>query len=249
MNDYLSATGISLAKDTSLGVEKNALFIPSDEREFNYLMLDWAKRQPVSPLGFIDVAAGWGVEARTLAINGFPCIAQDSDTKTVETSLHTDSKLGKAEQLDYKDNSFSGILNKSVWIFLSPEQRESFLKESQRTLVNGGSVLIQSEKSDIHRARYLPKTSDIAQCLPSFDFKKYGERCDEEWRMGVEQLREQGNEIFQIEYSCLVRDIKNLAKQADLAVVNLIEYGFDHPLSRQNRCVKQAGFIIELQKI
>lgn len=249
MKDYLITSGTSLALDTVPGVEQTALFKPQAEPEFNIKLLEWAKRQPSSPLGFIDVAAGWGVEAQTLALNGFYCIAQDADPKTVDISLHSDSRLGSAEKLNYPDNSFSGILNKSVWIFLSPEQRASFLKEAQRTLVNGGSVLIQSEKSDIHRARYLPKTSDIAQCLPSFDFKKYGDRCDEEWRLEIERLRGYGHEIFQIEYSCLVSDIVDLASQSGLKMVDLIEYGYNHPLSLQNRCVKQSGFVIALQKI
>lgn len=229
-------------------IDEKIIHHSPEEPTFYPILLDWANRQPSSPIGFLDVAAGIGKEAKVLGENGYTCIAQDPSVEMIRNNQHNITKLGSAEKLDYPDNSLSGIINKSAWIFLSLLQRRLFLHEAQRTLVPGGSILLQSERTDIHRAYYKPRGSEIAQCLPSTDFNKYGDVCYEEWLLEIARLKME-HEVALIQYSCLPSDVVILANQAGLIKVAMIEYGLDHPLATQNRWIRQSGFIIELQKV
>jgi len=227
------------AFETKGEVEKSNL-----EVAFNVIMLDWARKQPASPLGFIDVASGLGIEAKTLFDNGFPSIAQDPSAEMVKHNVHGFARVGNAHQLDYPDSSFSGILIKDAWLFLSPEQRLAFLQEAKRTLVDDGSVLLQSERADVHRGRYLPKESQISQTLSSFDFSSY-----QEWLNKIAEMQKDGDSFYAIEYACLPEDVEKLTSHIGLQPTTRAEYDSKHSLATQSRWVKRSGFILELKKV
>ncbi|MDD2822543.1 MAG: class I SAM-dependent methyltransferase [Candidatus Daviesbacteria bacterium] len=246
----LTSTNTKTSLKTRVQAFEAAHFIGDKDREeteFHPFLLEWASRLPKSSLGFIDVAAGAGFEARLLANNGYPCIAQDPSEEVARISKHQVTRVGKAEELEFKDASFSGVLMKDSWMFLSPEQKQIFMTEAFRVLVPGGSVLLQSQREDAHRAWYMPNKSDIIQKLSSFDFLKYGDSWYEKWLEAVVDLQKEG-EIYIIEYSCMPNDTENLANQAGLLRKNLTEYGWNHPLAVKNRWERSGGFIIELQK-
>lgn len=215
----------------------------SEETAFSSVLLAWAKRQPHSEMGFIDVAAGRGIEAATLTANGFPCIAQDPSEEMTQASKNSIVKLGSAEKLNFPDSSFSGILIKDAWLFLPPHVRRSFFAEAMRTLVSTGSVLLQSERADVCRARYVPNDSEISQTLSSFDFSTY-----EDWLQELARLQKQEN-VYSVEYECLPESVEKLAHQAGFLTTKMTEYDRNSLLSTQSRWVKKAGFILELKKI
>jgi ubiquinone/menaquinone biosynthesis C-methylase UbiE len=206
------------------------------------LLSGWAQRQPPSPLGFLDLAAGLGIEAKMLADKGFSVIAQDPSEVMVAGNHHTNAKVGKAERLEYSDNSFSGLILKDAFMFLSPIQRKAMFKEALRTLVPGGSLFILSEKTDAHRARYLPNDSKFSQTLPSTDFESY-----EAWLKAAQEL-EKDNSIFAIEYMCSPTELVAQAEEAGFTVVQSEVYDRKHPLSLENRWLTNPGFIMELRK-
>lgn len=214
------------------------------EPEFTNILLSWATKQPNSDRGFLDLAAGQGLEANVLSqVGGYKVIAQDASAQMAQSSIYPDINILESHRLDYHDNTFSGILLKDALLFLSPFQREQTLWEAFRVLVSGGSLLIKSEASDANRARYIPRGSKIVQCLSSFDFKSYAH-----WIEGVHFLENSGDEVFLIEYICNVKDIRQLGIKTGFECKVLIEYDRNNLLSTQSRWVNKNGFIIELYK-
>lgn len=208
---------------------------------FHNLLIEWAQKQPQSPLGFIDIASGIGVEARLLCEAGYQCIAQDPSEPMIQQNQNAFALVGSAEKLAFPDRSFSGILLKDAWLFLSPTQRLECLIEVKRTLVPSGSLLIKSERADIHRAKYLPNNSKLAQSLPSSDFATYNE-----WVQAVIKLQEV-DDVYTIEYRSMPDDIMELAEEVGLSVVHHFDYDSKHPLATDNRWVQKSGFLLELK--
>lgn len=114
------------------------------------IILPWAHKlaDTIPNNTILDLAAGQGIESRTLSEAGFDVISQDVSSEMLAASYYDGPKvIGIAEKLPYRDASFAGILLKDALVFLSPESRDEMLSEAKRVLVTGGKMLVISEST------------------------------------------------------------------------------------------------------
>src|SRR3972149_1944422 len=127
--------------------------------ELMKLIFNWVGGLPAAPVTTIDLAGGYGIETRELALKGIASVCQDASWAMI-TGAVSKVNYGKAEELEsYPKNNFGGALLKDAWVFLSPGQRQKMLQGLQRILVPGGSLLIASEVKDTFRISYLSNNS------------------------------------------------------------------------------------------
>lgn len=212
------------------------------------LILDWAKKLPFSQLGVLDLAAGYGVEAKKLSQEGIQSIAVEGSSYMLEHGVHDDMRLGLVEEIEFPKASFGGILLKDTWVLLSPTQRHQMLEGVERVLVSNGSLLIISELHKNHSASYLinkdesdPKSLNVDN-YPSF----------EAWKEALAllvQCRNREALITGICYQTTLEDTMDWAAKFGFNCEMLMEHGESHQLAQENEWIKTKGFIAKFTKV
>lgn len=122
----------------------------SPQPELMRLIFSWVDSLPKGKNPIINLASGYGIEARELGLKGIVCDCQDSSWPMINASV-IKVNYGLAEELDaYPLNYYRGALLKDAWVFLSPQQRQKMLQGLQKILLPGGSLLIVSEINNIY---------------------------------------------------------------------------------------------------
>ena len=211
------------------------------------LIMEWARRLPLSDLGILDLAAGYGIEALELNKDGFNCIAQEGSEYMVKNSVYDDIRLGLVEEIDFPKESFGGVLLKDAWVLQSPIQRESMLAGARDVLVGGGSLLVISERCDDHIATYL---EDYDERNPQ-EVRKLEYGSFDAWKAAVTKLSSKPREeilITGIAYLSTALDMKLWADKYGFNTTILRKFDKTDELAQENRWIKKDGFVAELTK-
>lgn len=206
------------------------------------IIFDWASQLPSSPLGIIDLAAGFGGEVKQLKNAGFTCIGQDTSQFAVDRAICKIQK-GDAEKLDhFPPNSFSGALLKDTWLVLSPLQRSQMLLNLQNVLVNQGSLFIRSEISPEYVIRYKPAglhaTRDGSFKCSTMD----------ELIIQYQRLKQKNSHIELLIYKSSIYNTQRIARKHGFDFGLIQQFSEENALAKENRWDDQAGFIAKLTK-
>lgn len=208
-------------------------------------ILPWAKNLPeINGIQHIaDLASGIGREAKKLAENGFDVTALDSSEIFVENSFHTKAVLAKVTELPFENESLSGAYLKDALLFLSPEDREKMLVELQRTLVDGGSLLISSENQHTLRMR-------LESHIGNRSYKE--DTPDDTYWISFYNSLNSGNtdySVTSVHFICTVDRMEKLAKKHGFIFEIVEQYDSKDKISQENRWIKgKGGFIVKLTK-
>lgn len=197
-----------------------------EERLFN-----WAEELPSGWI--LDLAAGWGLEAKYLTDHDHPCIAYDASDYLTSHSLADDTEKGDVTKLRYKGDSFAGVMLINSLIFLSPWQRSRMFREVKRVLKRGGHFLIISQKNDYNDALLETDSQDEvsdSEWFPQGDDESFGQ-----WTQRIDRLIRKGNKLIETMYVSQPDDIRSQATQAGLSLVS------DELLSSDTRFVQEVG--------
>lgn len=212
--------------------------------ELMKLVFNWVGGLPAAPVPVIDLAAGYGIEARELALKGIVCTCQDADWAMIQNAV---SKVGygKAEELEgHPENHFGGALLKDTWVCLSPNQRQKMLQSLKRILVPGGSLLISSEIQTTFVISFSPGILLVS------DNHYYSCQTLSELEVYYSQLHEAKDFIQSIAYKSTVDDTRAIATKSGFNFQLLKQYGESDPLSYESRWFQEPkpGFIAVLTK-
>ncbi len=211
--------------------------------ELMKLIFNWVKDLPAAPVTIIDLAGGYGIEAKELALKGIVCASQDASWSMINGAV-SKVNYGCAEELDgYPEGNFGGALLKDAWVFLSPSQRQKMLQGLQRILVPGGSLLIASEVKDSFRISYLSRNSQ--------GVSRESLTCQSlaELETNFFQLAKNKDACIQtIFYTSTAADTKAYAERLGFSCKILAEYNTSNIMARENRWSNDAGFIAKLTK-
>ncbi|HUD19750.1 MAG TPA: class I SAM-dependent methyltransferase [Patescibacteria group bacterium] len=215
--------------------EKPQLFISASQNSRMFepqprcmdIIKDWARLCPPSPLGILDLAAGYGVEVQALKDEGIPVIGQEGSS---DMRKHAVTKLynGLVEDLHlHQDGAFGGALLKDTLIFLTPKQREFMFTGVRRILTPGGSFLIISELYDL---------DDVIR-----------NSSDNIWVFAYDEKEGRNYKKQVISRTiCTPEKVEQYAKKYNFSYELVRSYGRDDPLARENRWMAHDGFITKL---
>lgn len=206
---------------------------------FQTMIAPWLDGLPMGNKRVLDIAAGQGVEAAMIANFGWQTVAMEPSSLLSTHSFHNNRVRGVAEALPFKGDTFSGIICKDALIFLSPEVRREMLCEAHRVLVDGGKLLLVSQRSDALRIHYVPHDGTFAQ--------KETYETDDAWQQHLVTISRQGS-VFAIEYTTLPDQVVALAESCGFVCNAITNYGGDSPLSLENRWMQIRGFVLNLRK-
>lgn len=204
------------------------------------ILREWASQLPTSSLGILDMAAGQGIASEFLARLGNKVTAYDTSS-TMRRGAVYPVKHGDMTTIRLPRKSHSGILVKDAWVFLDSKERARALRIFYSTLVNGGSVLLLSQKNDT-RAHVVPHDSGYPIKIIESDYNSTAD-----WKAYVDAEIKRGGKLLSIEYQT---DSDTMYSEASLAgfTATVDEYRFDSRYAQENIWVKKSQVVATLQK-
>lgn len=206
---------------------------------FSEVLSPWAKTLPGKPGIILDIGAGQGIETKLLNDSGFSAIALEPSSLFGAHSYNDQFVRGTADHLPFKNGAFSGIMCKDALIFFPPESREKMFSEISRSLAQGGSFLLISQRTDALRIHYVPTGSSYPQ--------KETFVSNDHWQEKLHEVSK-GGEVFTIEYATDPEELAQLAEENGLTNTSFQSYIMGSDYSKENRWVQIGGFITVFTK-
>lgn len=200
----------------------------------------------------LELAAGQGIEAKHATEKGFKVVCLDLSREMAAKTHFDKNQYTQADvaHLPFPENSLDGVYGNDFLIFVSPEKKRLMLNEIFRVLKPGGKVLLQSQIGDKLRIRYYivkgrnpDGTPQYAQANPHETYEN-----NDSWQEKVREIENKGDEISVIEFHLTPEMFEQDAAQAKFINLHTTQYGYNDPLSKEDRWYDYSGFITSMEK-